>query len=224
VTRGPHPAAPSFARVAEAYERARPGYAPEGVAYLTARVGPEVLDLGAGTGKLARQLTAAGIHVVAVEPLAELRALIPAGIEALAGTAEAIPLPDASVDAVTVAQAFHWFDEERALGEIQRVLRPGGLLALVSNRREPPGAFDEVLARHRAHPPLEGPPRGEAFPHLHRVDSFVHLAASKTSIATLDEEKCAAALADFERLGGGELRYVTYVHIVQPGCLRQPGC
>ncbi len=213
MTRGPHPAAPSFARVAEAYECARPGYAPEAVAYLVARVGPEVLDLGAGTGKLARQLTAAGIHVVAVEPLAELRALIPAGIEALAGTAEAIPLPDASVDAVTAAQAFHWFDEERALGEIQRVLRPGGLLALVSNRREPPGAFDAVLTRHRAHPSLEAPPEGEAFPHVHRVDSFVELAESETSIALLDDEKRTAALAEFAALGGGELRYVTYAQI-----------
>jgi SAM-dependent methyltransferase len=217
VTRGPHFAAPSFARAAEAYERARPGYAPEAVAHLVERLGHVILDLGAGTGKLARQLAACGVDVVAVEPLAEMRALIPAGIEALAGTAEAIPLPEASVDAVTVAQAFHWFDERKALAEIERVLRPGGLLALVSNRREPSGAFDVVLARHRAHAPLEPAPAGEAFPHVHYAN-FAELASTESSIATLKGDAYDTAIAAFDALGSGHLRYVTYVQIVQPGC------
>jgi SAM-dependent methyltransferase len=185
------------------------------VAFLVERLGLApgrvVIDLAAGTGKLARQLVPSGARVVAVEPLVEMRSLIPAGIETLDGTAEAIPLPDTSADAVTVAQAFHWFDAEVALREIERVLRPGGLLALVTNRREP-SAFDDVLARHRAHPPLEPPPVGEAFPHVHRAD-FAELASTESSIATLEGDAYDAAIAAFTTLGSGQIQYVTYVQI-----------
>ena len=97
--------------------------------------GRDVLDLAAGTGKLTRLLVATGARVVAVEPLAAMRAHV-VGAEVLEGAAEAIPLPDASVDAVTVGQAFHWFDRERSLAEIARVLRPGGGLGLVWNERD----------------------------------------------------------------------------------------
>ena len=183
--------------------------------------GRVVVDLAAGTGKLARQLVPSGARVVAVEPLVEMRSRIPAGIETLDGTAEAIPLPDASADAVTVAQAFHWFDAEAALREIERVLRPGGLLALVSNRRDP-GAFDEVLARHRTHPPLEPPPVGKAFPHVHRAN-FAELASTESSIATLEGAAYDAAIAAFTALGSGEIRYVTYVEITSvPGSSSSP--
>jgi SAM-dependent methyltransferase len=188
------------------------------VAFLVERLGlgtgRVVVDLAAGTGKLARQLVPSGARVVAVEPLAELRSLIPEGIETLEGTAEAIPLPDDFADAVTVAQAFHWFDAAAALGEIERVLRPGGLLALVSNRRDP-SPFDEVLARHRAHPPLEQPPEGEAFPHVHRAN-FAELGSTESSIATLQGDAYDAAIAEFTALGSGEIRYVTYVEIGKP--------
>jgi SAM-dependent methyltransferase len=190
------------------------------VAFLVDRLGlgpgRVVVDLAAGTGKLARQFVPSGARVVAVEPLAEMRSLIPAGIVSLDGTAEAIPLPDACADAVAVAQAFHWFDAEAALREIERVLRRGGLLALVSNRRDP-SAFDELLARHRTHPPLEPPPVGEAFPHVHRAN-FAELASTESSIATLEGTAYDAAIAAFSALGSGEIRYVTYVQIVRPGC------
>ena len=178
------------------------------------RLGPDrvVVDLAAGTGKLARQLVPSGARVVAVEPLAEMRSLIPAGIETLDGAAEAIPLPDDFADAVTVAQAFHWFDAEAALREIERVVRPGGLLALVSNRRDP-GVFDELLTRHRAHPPLESPPAGQAFPHMHHAN-FAELASTESSIAMLEGAAYDAAIAEFTTFGSGEIRYVTYVQIM----------
>jgi ubiquinone/menaquinone biosynthesis C-methylase UbiE len=131
--------AASFASVAGAYERARPGYPEEAVRWLAGQVPVDVVDLGAGTGKLTRSLVALGHRVTAVEPLAEmlaqLRAVVP-GAAAVTGSAEAIPLPDASADVVACAQAFHWFDHALALPEIARTLRPGGRLALVWNARD----------------------------------------------------------------------------------------
>lgn len=158
---GLHPTAEAgFSAAAEVYERARPGYPDEAVAWVAERlgIGPDrdVLDLAAGTGKLTRQLVPLGARVVAVEPIGAMRAQLERavpGVAALAGTAEAIPLPDASVDAVTCAQAFHWFRAEEAVREIRRVLRPGGGLALLWNGRDlddPRHAhLDELLAPHR---------------------------------------------------------------------------
>src|SRR4051794_25582630 len=91
------------------------------------------LDLGAGTGKLTQRLLELGLDVIAIEPLDEMRALIPPPARSLPGTAEDIPLPDASVDAIVVGQAFHWFDSSRALPEMARVLRPGGTIGLLWN-------------------------------------------------------------------------------------------
>jgi SAM-dependent methyltransferase len=99
----------------------------------------DVVDLGAGTGKLTRGLVALGHRVTAIEPLDEMRgqleAAVPA-VHALTGSAESIPLPDGSADVVICAQAFHWFDHTLAVSEIARVLRPGGRLALVWNSRD----------------------------------------------------------------------------------------
>jgi SAM-dependent methyltransferase len=130
-------AAEGFSRSAEAYVRGRPGYPAEALELFTSRLRPgaAVLDLAAGTGALTRPLLEAGLDVVAVEPVAEMRALLPDGVRALDGTAEAIPLGAGEVDAVVVGQAFHWFDGDAALAEIHRVLRPEGLLALFWNRR-----------------------------------------------------------------------------------------
>ncbi|HEX3289756.1 MAG TPA: class I SAM-dependent methyltransferase [Gaiella sp.] len=131
--------ATSFGGVAGAYERARPGYPDDAVRWLAGEEPAEVVDLGAGTGKLTRSLVALGHHVTAIEPLpemlAELQVAVP-GAVALAGNAESIPLPDGSADVVTCAQAFHWFDHGPALAEIARVLRPGGRLGLVWNTRD----------------------------------------------------------------------------------------
>ena len=94
-----------------------------------------MVDLAAGTGKLTRLLVPSGAKVVAVEPIAQMRALIE-GARAIEGTAETIPLADESADAFTVAQAFHWFRADDALAEIRRVLRTGGGLALIWNTRD----------------------------------------------------------------------------------------
>jgi len=137
------PAMPAavFARVfggeAERYQRMRPPYPKQAVDFVLAgRPAGRVLDVGAGTGKLTRLLVPTGAAVVAVEPVAcmrdELRRRVP-GIEVVDGTAESNPLPDSSADAVTAAQAFHWFDGSKALPEIHRVLRPGGVVGLIWN-------------------------------------------------------------------------------------------
>jgi SAM-dependent methyltransferase len=136
-------AAAGFGRAADAYERSRPSYPADAVALLAAELalgpGATVLDLGAGTGKLTRLLAERGAALVAVEPSAAMRAEFASVLPAVPvheGTAEEIPLADATVDAVVVAQAFHWFDATRALGEIARVLRPGGGLGLIWNERD----------------------------------------------------------------------------------------
>jgi ubiquinone/menaquinone biosynthesis C-methylase UbiE len=136
-------AAAGFSAGSSAYDRGRPSYPPEAVdliaTELGVREGTTVVDLAAGTGKFTALLVPTGATVVAVEPVAEMRdtlvRTVP-GVEAHDGTAESMPFPDGHADAVTVAQAFHWFDADAALKEIARVLRPGGGLAVLWNRRD----------------------------------------------------------------------------------------
>jgi ubiquinone/menaquinone biosynthesis C-methylase UbiE len=136
-------AAEGFGRAAEAYERARPGYPPEVITYLIEQLrlpgDATVVDLAAGTGKLTRELVARGINVVAVEPVAGMRDTFSravAGVPILDGTAEAMPFTDHSMSAITAAQAAHWFDAERAVAEMHRVLQPSGRIALLWNVRD----------------------------------------------------------------------------------------
>jgi SAM-dependent methyltransferase len=119
------------------YEELRPGYAPDAVAWVAERgglaPGSLVVDLAAGTGQLSRRFMPLGVDLVAVEPAANMRAVLEERlppVRVLKGTAESIPLDAGSVDAVVVGNAFHHFDRERAFAEITRVLRPGGVLAL----------------------------------------------------------------------------------------------
>jgi SAM-dependent methyltransferase len=123
----------SFGAAATAYAEHRPDYAGAAARWaLGTAPGTRVLDVGAGTGKLTAALLELGADVVAVEPdpsmLAELRRLLPSA-RAMAGSAESLPLPEASVDAVLAGQALHWFDMAVAGPEIARVLVPGGTLA-----------------------------------------------------------------------------------------------
>ncbi len=193
----------SFGAVAAAYADHRPGYAVTAVdwalAPLAHRTDVAVLDLGAGTGTLTRRLrTRPGVAVTAVEPdprmLAELRLRVP-GVDTHAGRAEVIPLLDAAVDAVLVGQALHWFDLTRALPEIVRVLRPGGVFAALWNADDVDvewvAGYHEIASRDRpvlglprggdrpdlpAHPGL-GPTERAAFGHGHRltVDGLIVL-------------------------------------------------
>jgi SAM-dependent methyltransferase len=129
----------SFGEEAAAYERGRPSYPPETIDWLLQTGARDVLDLGAGTGKLTIRLVERGLTVVAVDPIPEMLEVLSGSLPdtpALLGTAEEIPLPDNSVDSVLVAQAWHWFDPVRALAEVARVLRPGGRLGLVWNTRD----------------------------------------------------------------------------------------
>lgn len=132
-----------YAREAKTYAHGRPEYPEELLGWLSEELevgaGKEVVDLGAGTGKFTALLLRTGAQVTAIEPVAAMREQLSEKLpeaKALNGTAQAMPLVAASVDALTCAQAFHWFADERALREIHRVLRPGGHLGLVWNVRD----------------------------------------------------------------------------------------
>lgn len=129
----------SFGAAAGDYDRGRPTYPTAAVAWMLGDRPSRVLDLGAGTGKLTAAVVGLGHETVAVDPdptmLATLHATVP-GVPTFVGTAERIPLPDSSVDAVVLGQAWHWVDVERALAEAARVLRPGGVLGLIWNIRD----------------------------------------------------------------------------------------
>ncbi len=139
----PAAAAEGFQQAAADYERSRPSYPADALACIVGRAamqpGTRVLDLAAGTGKLTRLLAPTGADVVAVEPVEAMRAQLVEqvpGVEVLDGTAESIPLESGSVHAVTVAQAFHWFDAPASLAEMRRVLVDDGTLVLVWNTRD----------------------------------------------------------------------------------------
>jgi SAM-dependent methyltransferase len=155
-----------YERVAFEYEQGRPAYALDAVSHIVREFGLDqespVIDLGAGTGKLTRMLVAHGLRVTALDPspamLDRLTSAVPEA-RTLQATAESIPLPAASVDAVTAAQAFHWFDAPTALASIHRVLRPGGGVALVWNRRDFGDPVQALLAE-LTDPPERTTPRG----------------------------------------------------------------
>ena len=217
----------SFGAAASAYAEHRPDYARAALRWAVEPApGPRVLDLGAGTGKLTVALVELGAEVVAVEPdpamLAELRRTLPA-VRALAGSAEAIPLADASVDAVLAGNALHWFDMDVAGPEIARVLAPGGVLAGLWNvlddrvgwvaglaRASGSAAVGprDTLSRWRAatgdlhhprggHMARFGSPEQAEFRHGQRrtADSLVETLATRAGMLVMPEPERAAALS-----------------------------
>jgi SAM-dependent methyltransferase len=242
-------AATGFASAVDAYERGRPSYPPVAIANLAREFGltptSTVLDLAAGTGKLTRLLVGPVGTVIAVEPSepmrAELQARLPA-VDARAGTAEAIPAADGSVDAVFVGEAFHWFRTAEALREIARVLSPGGGLAMLWNRahwseRELPWltAFGELLEPYRRaagpfpagddrwKPALEAtgafaPLSSAEVDHVQAssTDDVIALVSSWSWIANLPDAERAAVLRRVGELIGPRqrlaLRYRTEIH------------
>jgi SAM-dependent methyltransferase len=210
----------SFGRVAAEYERGRPGYPPEAIEWLLGARPLEVLDLGAGTGKLTRALLDADHRVTAVEPLDEMRAILSSQLPAartLAGSAEHLPLTDASVDAVAVGSAFHWFDESAALAEIARVLRPRGVLGLLGNAFEVSSPWVARVREILGPPAIERPGHwpsvmdlGERFaeiedrefPHEQRIDraGLRDLASSRSGLALMEDDERAFVLAGLDRL------------------------
>ncbi|HEY3021886.1 MAG TPA: class I SAM-dependent methyltransferase [Solirubrobacteraceae bacterium] len=225
---GLHPLArDGFRDVAEAYERGRPEYPSDVVSLLALPGGARVLDLAAGTGKLTRRLLEAGLAVVAVEPQPAMRARLPAAAEVLDGTAHAIPLPDASVAAVTVADAWHWFSD--AGDEVARVVRPGGVVALLWQwpRAQAPEPWARALGEllrslrpehpafgARGVPTLAGHPAFEPMAE-HRVP-FVHVSDREGVLAYVASISYVASRPDRDAV----LRRVAA--LVPDGELRQP--
>ena len=204
----------SFGSVADAYDRGRPAYPAEAIGWLTGGEAKVVLELGAGTGKLTRQLVDAGHAVFATDPdeamLEVLRERVPE-VSARTATAEDIPANDRSVDVVVVAQAFHWFDHEVALAEIARVLKPGGHLALMWNSRDERipwvRRMGDILGRqdsntsssqHLVHSDLFGFVEETSFKHWQEVnrETVLDLARSRSSFATMDDEERETHLAE----------------------------
>ena len=203
----------SYGSVADVYDRGRPSFPREAAEWLVGSHPVTVLELGAGTGKLTEHLVALGHDVHATDPapemLDELKRRLP-DTRATAAGAEDLPVPDRSIDVVVAAQCFHWFDHDRALPEIARVLKPGGQLALVWNRRDERIPWVRRLGRivgnqdqlvdESAQPlvlsSLFGFVEEATFPHWQEInrETVLDLALSLSTVASLDEDARAAKL------------------------------
>ncbi|MEF3405710.1 class I SAM-dependent methyltransferase [Agromyces sp. CCNWLW203] len=226
----------SFGAAASVYHHARPGYPIEAIAWLIGDA-TRVLDLGAGTGKLTEALVALDREVIAVDPveemLEELEVAVP-GVPRLLGTAEEIPIEEDAVDAVVAGQAWHWFQPERAIPEIARVLKPGGVLGLVWNSRDTRvdwlrEAGEIMHERHDASATFEsyvnvGPPFGEIAEHTVEWgarmsrEAFLDLVRSRSYFITASPDEQQATIAALETLlethpdlAGAEELVVPYV-------------
>ncbi len=230
--------AASFGAVAATYDRARPSYPVEAVRWLLPPDARDVVDLGAGTGKLTRELDDLGLRVTWVDPssgmLEQLHQRSP-HLRAVVGSAERIPLPDSCADAVLVAQAWHWVDPIAAVPEVARILRPGGRLGLVWNSRDERvgwvAELGALMDRAGGHNTPEasiadlGAPFGPfeklevGWPHRITADALVDLVASRSYVITATERDRTQLLDDVRALiarhpelsdeNGFDLPYVT---------------
>jgi SAM-dependent methyltransferase len=214
----------SFGRVAADYDAARPSYPAEAVGWLAGPPPKDVIDIGAGTGKLTELLVGAGHRVSAVDPsepmLGRLSVRLPT-VSRTIGTAESVPLPDACTDVITLAQAWHWVDQERGPAECGRLLRPGGRLGLVWNERdqsvdwvrkvwEPlekygqvgtavlPEGWESGVAEHGPFGPFEH----IVFGYRQLVDKahVMRLLTSRSAVAVMDDSTRAQTLAEIARV------------------------
>jgi ubiquinone/menaquinone biosynthesis C-methylase UbiE len=225
----------SFGPVADAYDRARPSYPEEAVSWMTGAGRSVVLELGAGTGKLTQLLHESGHDVLATDPLPEMLSRLAhrVPVKHVVATAEQIPLRSRSVDLVVCGQSFHWFEHDRALAEIARVLRPGGVLALAWNtydvsipwvrRLKQIISPDAGTQDENAIPLMETPYFGFVdkkqfrFWQVHNSSSLADLTRSVSHVATMGETHRASVLAKVDALyaeygrghDGMQLPYIT---------------
>jgi SAM-dependent methyltransferase len=225
--------ATSFGDAAAAYQRGRPPYPASAVDWLVPADAHRVLDLGAGTGKLTQLLVERGLEVTAVEPLAEMREQLLAAVPKAAvmdGSAEKIPATDGSVDALVVAQAWHWFDASAVLQEAARVLVPGGTLGLVWNVRdlsEPWVAeLDRVLHQHGPQVMDTKPELRAPFEQVERLEvrwdhqltraELLDLVASRSYVITLPASERAELLNQVAELLDSHLDLRGRKHLTMP--------
>jgi len=236
-----------FAQGTDLYERARPGYSEEAVGHLVRSLGigagSRVLDLASGTGKLTRALVATGATVVASEPSPAMQATFASILPdtpQVRSTAENLPFADDTFDAVTVAQAFHWFDAPVALAEIARVVRPGGGLALVWNERDESDPVVAELTRiskwdvHQPYPPgmdfgslidasgAFGPVARTQFRFTQELDreAFVEQVASRSYVVVLPDDRRQALLDGVAALAAGLDEPIPLPYIADTFCTR----
>ena len=218
----------AFGAVAQAYQAGRPAFPAEALTWILGPGRQQILDLGAGTGKLTEVAVALGHDVVAVDPSEQMLSLCRRlrGVETLVGTAESIPLAHGSVDAVLVGQAFHWFDHDRALPEIARVLRPHGVLGLLWNKYDTVVPWvrrlhrammgEDFLAGSDDFDPMPLLLRSDLFStvetarfrHWHDLDrtALRQLALSHSRVAVLTESRRAAVLDQIDAIYDGTAR------------------
>lgn len=210
--------AASFDRAADLYDAARPTYPAEAVSWLLDGVEGPALDVGAGTGKLTALLVERGLAVAAVDPSPEMLRVLQKrlpDVDARAGAAERIPVPDDAFGLVVVAQAWHWVDADRAVPEVARVLRPGGRLGLIWNERDESVGWVRELGElmdagsavfDDEADPVVPPPFGPLERHETRwvqaltVDGLLDLARSRSYFITKDPDAKAAVIQSLRRL------------------------